>query len=65
MIDRAGDAPVDLKSGSPFVSGSSISLRLDREVARRRIERKMDPELIAELRDEPGFDEIRGMVGKL
>ena len=65
MFDRAGDAPVDLRSGSPFVSGSSISLRLDREVARRRLERKIDSDLIAELHDEPGFDEIRGMVGKL
>ena len=65
MFDRAGDDPVDLRSGSPFVSGSSISLRLDREVARRRLERKIDSDLIAELHDEPGFDEIRGMVGKL
>ena len=65
MFDRAGDAPVDLRSGSPFVSGSQVSLRLDREVVRRRIERKIDSDLIAELHDEPGFDEIRGMVGKL
>ena len=65
MFDRADDDPVDLRSGSPFVSESSISLRLDREVARRRLERKIDSDLIAELHDEPGFDEIRGMVGKL
>ena len=63
MFGEAGETEsVALKAESPFVSGSSIDLRIDREVVRKKLERKLESGLIEELRAEAGFDEIRAMV---
>ena len=55
----------DVGFRSPFVSGSQIRRRLDRDAVRKRLEQKLDSELVAELRGEPGFDELRGMIDRI
>ena len=62
--EAGGTESAVLKAESPFVSGSPVNPRLDREVVRKKLERKLDSEFIGELRDEAGFDEIRAMVAR-
>ena len=62
--EAGGTESAVLKAESPFVSGSPVNPRLDREVVRKKLERKLDSEFIGELRDEVGFDEIRAMVAR-